>query len=78
MSLFTPFASQMKLFKTKDKTHRQALKLYLSDTWNQLDALCVLLYVISVGLELLNTKLTLNAARYDRFRDGDERMSEVI
>lgn len=78
MSLLIPFVSKMKLFKTEGKTLRHALKLYLSDAWNQLDALCVIMYVISVSLELVNTKLTLNAARYELFPDGEERMSTVI
>ena len=55
--------SKLKLFKTKSNGLGHALTLYLSDAWNQLDALCVLMYVISIALELLNTKLTLNAAR---------------
>lgn len=78
MSLLIPFVSKMKLFKKEGNTLRHALKLYLSDAWNQLDALCVIMYVISVSLELVNTKLTLNAARYKLFPDGEERMSTVI
>ena len=38
--------------------------LYLGESWNKLDTLCVFMYVASIILESYNTKLTLNAARF--------------
>ena len=53
-----------KIFKTKDTTIGQTLSLYLSESWNKLDALCVIMYLASITLETYNTKMTLNAARF--------------
>ena len=55
-----------KIFKTKETTIGQTLSLYLSESWNKLDALCVIMYLASITLETYNTKMTLNAARYTR------------
>ncbi|CAF0747871.1 unnamed protein product [Adineta ricciae] len=54
---------QAKALKTKENGIRQTFIVYLSESWNKLDALCVTLYVVSIVLECFNTKLTLNAAR---------------
>jgi len=37
--------------------------LYLGESWNKLDSLCVIMYVTSITLESYNTRITLNAAR---------------
>jgi len=61
------FYQKAKLFKTKDNGIGQTLMLYLDDSWNKLDALCVIMYVASITLEFYNTKTTLNAARFACF-----------
>ena len=38
--------------------------LYLGESWNKLDVLCIIMYVASIALESYNTKTTLNAARF--------------
>ena len=59
------FSIQAKLFKTKENNIVQTVLLYLDESWNKLDALCVIMYVASITLESYNTKTTLNAARFD-------------
>lgn len=59
------FSIQAKLFKTKENGIIQTVLLYLDESWNKLDALCVIMYVASITLESYNTKTTLNAARFD-------------
>ncbi|CAF3882050.1 unnamed protein product [Rotaria sp. Silwood2] len=54
---------QLKLFKTKDNSVGQTFMLYLDESWNKLDTLCVIMYVASITMEMWNTKATLNAAR---------------
>ncbi|CAF1559469.1 unnamed protein product, partial [Adineta steineri] len=54
---------QAKFFKTKDNGIKQTLLLYLDESWNKLDALCVIMYVVSIILESYNTRATLNASR---------------
>ncbi|UJR25333.1 hypothetical protein I4U23_006683 [Adineta vaga] len=54
---------QAKLFKTKTNSLAQTFLLYLDESWNKLDLLCVVMYVASITLESYNTKTTLNAAR---------------
>ncbi|CAF1217708.1 unnamed protein product [Rotaria sordida] len=54
---------QANLFKTKDNSVGQAFMLYLDESWNKLDSLCIIMYVASIALEIWNTKATLNAAR---------------
>ncbi|CAF0931211.1 unnamed protein product [Adineta ricciae] len=54
---------QAKLFKTKENSIVQTVLLYLDESWNKLDTLCVIMYVASIILESYNTKTTLNAAR---------------
>ncbi|CAF4036789.1 unnamed protein product [Adineta steineri] len=54
---------QAKFFKTKDNGIKQTLLLYLDESWNKLDALCVIMYVVSIILESYNTRTTLNASR---------------
>ncbi len=41
--------------------------LYLGESWNKLDTLCVIMYVASITLESYDTKITLNAARLTFF-----------
>ncbi|CAF0821277.1 unnamed protein product [Adineta steineri] len=54
---------QFKLLKTRDIGIGQTFIIYLRESWNKLDVLCVCLYLISIILECFNTKITLNAAR---------------
>ncbi|CAF3353891.1 unnamed protein product [Rotaria sp. Silwood1] len=54
---------QVKLFKTKDNGVRQTFMLYLDESWNKLDSLCIIMYVASIMLEICHTEATLNAAR---------------
>jgi hypothetical protein len=61
------FYLKAKLFKTKDNGIGQTLMLYFDESWNKLDALCVVMYVASISLESCNTKTTLNAARFACF-----------
>lgn len=42
----------------------QTIMLYLDESWNRLDALCVIMYVASITLESYNTRTALNAARF--------------
>lgn len=56
---------KLKLFKTRENSIRQALMLYLDETWNKLDVLCIIVYLMSIFMELWNSKLTLNAARFN-------------
>jgi ATP-dependent Zn protease len=53
-----------KLFKTKENSIGQTFILYLGESWNKLDALCIIMYLASITLESWNTKTTLNAARF--------------
>jgi len=41
--------------------------IYLDETWNKLDCLCILTYIVSILFECYNTKFTLNAARLISF-----------
>jgi predicted RNase H-like nuclease len=61
------FYLKVKSFKTKDIGIRQTCMIYLSESWNKLDCLCIFIYISSILLEFYNTKLTLNAARLISF-----------
>ncbi|UJR23579.1 hypothetical protein I4U23_026567 [Adineta vaga] len=54
---------QAKALKTEENGIRQTLMIYLRESWNKLDVLCICFYVISIVLECFNTKFSLNAAR---------------
>ena len=55
--------AKAKSFKTKDIGIWQTFVLYLGESWNKLDCLCIFMYIASIVLESYNTNLTLNAAR---------------
>jgi hypothetical protein len=56
-----------KLFHTKDNGIGKTFMIYLGESWNKLDVLCVFMYVVSIIFECFNTKLSLNAARFGFF-----------
>ena len=62
------FHVQAKSFKTKETNIVQTFLIYLGESWNKLDCLCIFLYITSVLLECYNTSATLNAARLRHLR----------
>ena len=50
--LFCFFILKAKLFKTKENSIMQTLTLYLDESWNRLDTLCVVMYVGSITIRI--------------------------